>query len=183
MLMSRQRGLAVVFAVAVGTALLVASEEASRAATVFDISFSSTLGGGIAVSATDLQATVSGSSSPYTVTALTGDIDVSGTNYAVSIIAPGGFALNDNLLSYPTTPYLDFSGISFSAGGNQFDIYNDGFFDYIVSNIGSGDVFDLSVIEAAPAPLPPTWAMMLGGIAVIGLMAYRRKSKPALIAA
>jgi hypothetical protein len=174
--------LVVVFAVAVGMALFVASEETSCAATVFNVSFSSALVGGIAVSATDLQATVSGSSSPYTVTTLTGDIDVGGTDYAVSIIAPGGFALNDNLLNYPTTPYLDFSGISFSAGGNQFDIYNDGF-DDIVSNIGSGDVDDLSVIEAAPAPLPPTWTMMLGGIAVIGLMAYRRKSKSALMAA
>ena len=32
-------------------------------------------------------------------------------------------------------------------------------------------------------PLPPTWTMMLIGLAGFGLAAYRRKSKPALIAA
>jgi hypothetical protein len=32
-------------------------------------------------------------------------------------------------------------------------------------------------------PEPSTWAMMILGFAGIGLMAYRRKSKPALMAA
>jgi hypothetical protein len=37
--------------------------------------------------------------------------------------------------------------------------------------------------EIAAVPEPSTWAMMLLGFAGISLMAYRRKSKPALLAA
>jgi hypothetical protein len=35
----------------------------------------------------------------------------------------------------------------------------------------------------ATVPEPSTWAMMMLGFAGIGLMAYRRKSKPTLMAA
>jgi len=35
----------------------------------------------------------------------------------------------------------------------------------------------------AAVPEPSTWAMLLVGFAGIGFMAYRRKSKPALMAA
>jgi hypothetical protein len=37
--------------------------------------------------------------------------------------------------------------------------------------------------SASAAPEPSTWAMMIIGFAGIGFMAYRRKSKPALMAA
>jgi hypothetical protein len=50
---------------------------------------------------------------------------------------------------------------------------------------GSGDA-NLSVISdpvlTAAVPEPSTWAMMILGFAGIGFMAYRRKSKPALMA-
>ena len=39
------------------------------------------------------------------------------------------------------------------------------------------------VFTVAAVPEPSTWAMMLLGFAGIGFMAYRRKSKPALLAA
>jgi hypothetical protein len=47
---------------------------------------------------------------------------------------------------------------------------------------GSQIVFDNLTVNAA-VPEPATWAMMLLGFAGIGFMAYRRKSKPALMAA
>ena len=37
--------------------------------------------------------------------------------------------------------------------------------------------------QVAAVPEPSTWAMMILGFAGVGFMAYRRKSKPALIAA
>jgi len=37
--------------------------------------------------------------------------------------------------------------------------------------------------QVSGVPEPSTWAMMLLGFAGIGFMAYRRKSKPALLAA
>ena len=38
-------------------------------------------------------------------------------------------------------------------------------------------------IEVSAVPEPSTWAMMLLGLCGVGFMAYRRKSKPALMAA
>jgi PEP-CTERM motif len=38
-------------------------------------------------------------------------------------------------------------------------------------------------VVAAAVPEPSAWAMLLLGFAGIGFMAYRRKSKPALMAA
>jgi PEP-CTERM motif len=48
------------------------------------------------------------------------------------------------------------------------------------------NAFDTSTGGAtlvSATPLPSTWSMMLLGIAGVGFMAYRRKSKPALMAA
>jgi hypothetical protein len=44
-----------------------------------------------------------------------------------------------------------------------------------------GSVF--GTLEVSGVPEPSTWAMMLLGFAGVGFMAYRRKSKPALMAA
>jgi hypothetical protein len=46
-----------------------------------------------------------------------------------------------------------------------------------------GDGFHLTGTITAAVPEPSTWAMMILGFAGVGFMAYRRKSKPALIAA
>jgi PEP-CTERM motif len=43
--------------------------------------------------------------------------------------------------------------------------------------------FEIGVAAVAAVPEPSTWAMMILGFAGLGFMAYRRKSKPALIAA
>jgi hypothetical protein len=47
----------------------------------------------------------------------------------------------------------------------------------------NGDAFTLDIIGPAPAvPELSTWAMMILGFAGVGFMAYRRQSKPALMA-
>jgi hypothetical protein len=43
--------------------------------------------------------------------------------------------------------------------------------------------FSPGVQNVSPVPEPSTWAMMILGFAGVGFMAYRRKSKPALLAA
>jgi hypothetical protein len=50
------------------------------------------------------------------------------------------------------------------------------------SNIGTSILF-FSITSISAVPEPSTWAMMILGFAGIGFMAYRRKSKPALMAA
>jgi PEP-CTERM motif len=42
---------------------------------------------------------------------------------------------------------------------------------------------DVSLNVTAAVPEPSTWAMMILGLAGVGFMAYRRKAKPALMAA
>ena len=44
------------------------------------------------------------------------------------------------------------------------------------------DGFDSVNLMTAAVPEPSTWAMMILGFAGVGFMAYRRKSKPALMA-
>jgi hypothetical protein len=51
-----------------------------------------------------------------------------------------------------------------------------------------GDLINLShssagTISASATPLPPTWTMMLIGLAGFGLMLYRRKGRDAFIGA
>jgi hypothetical protein len=48
---------------------------------------------------------------------------------------------------------------------------------------GVGDHADSLTVEIGSVPEPSTWAMLLLGFAGIGFMAYRRKAKPALMAA
>ena len=85
-------------------------------------------------------------------------------------------------LYYTTrTLYLAFSGPLNTPGtvgllSDSYEIEGHGFTRY-----GTGGYADSPVLTAVPEP--STWAMMILGFAGVGLMAYRRKSKPALMAA
>jgi PEP-CTERM motif len=77
--------------------------------------------------------------------------------------------------------------LNFSTGGGS----NTGFF-YGFSEATPIKYFDLSgayigltnlTAATSAVPEPSTWAMMLLGFAGVGFMAYRRKSKPALMTA
>jgi hypothetical protein len=68
-----------------------------------------------------------------------------------------------------------------SPGASNVDFFSfnlDG--TYVLDN-GTFAVRPVNLTDAVPEP--STWAMMILGFAGIGVMAYRRKSKPALIAA
>jgi hypothetical protein len=57
------------------------------------------------------------------------------------------------------------------------DPNNPGTVDYVRGSLNT------LTVEVSTTPLPPTWTMMLIGLAGIGFVAYRRKSKQALMAA
>jgi PEP-CTERM motif len=92
-----------------------------------------------------------------------------------------------------TVPNTIGSGGSTSGSILYFGFYDTGLTYTSVSfnnNSGGADLFafdDFSVgslEQVSPSvPEPSTWAMMILGFAGIGFMAYRRKSKPALMAA
>jgi hypothetical protein len=63
------------------------------------------------------------------------------------------------------------------TAGNPINIF--------VADVFSGQTGNTGPVDAgiAAVPEPSTWAMLLLGFAGMGFMAYRRKSKPALMAA
>src|SRR4051794_32745245 len=77
--------------------------------------------------------TTTGSTSPFTVTDITGTFD---GNTITALLPAGSFALNDNLVFEPA-PFLDGFGISFSiAGGTPVNIFFDPNFEFYVGLAG-----------------------------------------------
>jgi hypothetical protein len=120
---------------------------------------------------------------------------------AVTVLAPtytadGQFIYND--LYYPTnSPKVDYWGLLFTitngAAVSEWNLWTannsgapsgpyvlDGYTPQtgFVEN-GSGGL----IVNVSAVPEPSTWAMLLLGFAGVGFMAYRRKSKPAVMAA
>jgi hypothetical protein len=109
----------------------------------------------------------------------------------------------DNLIfPAPASPFLDGQGLVFSVGGpdGQPCAFASGCYmsifyapnaiagapqyDLFLSNAGANGVdFILTAELTTSVPEPSTWAMLLLGFTGLGLTAYRRKSKPALMAA
>ena len=75
----------------------------------------------------------------------------------------------------------DGNGGDFNIVANAFGAPTGTFFFQITTNGGLGD--NLLVTSITAVAEPSTWAMMILGFAGIGFMAYRRKAKPALMAA
>jgi hypothetical protein len=73
-----------------------------------------------------------------------------------------------------------------SASGDYFTFF-DAFQGFWYCNICGDYVYGSAAFHAdfsaSAVPEPSTWAMMLIGFAGVGIIAYRRKSKPALMAA
>jgi hypothetical protein len=82
------------------------------------------------------------------------------------------------------TPYLVQMEVLFRPTTSGVQI--SGMVDPMFSNdvLGGHFIYSPGVFDATAAvPEPSTWAMMILGFAGVGFMAYRRKSKPALMAA
>jgi len=116
----------------------------------------------------------------YTITAISGTFD-GGT--ITSLIAPGGYAENDNLLFYPATPgQVDFDGFSFLEGTDQINIfYNDISGDYYIDQSFEIEKITLDGFAASPVvtPLPAALPLFATGIGAMGLLGWRRKRKNA----
>jgi hypothetical protein len=115
--------------------------------------------------------------------------DVSGLFYtACSTQCPLG---SDTSFSVDTTHMFKTDGhiyqIQMSAGVNGYNATGSAWVDPFFSApsgytiITSDGIGNLPLFSSA-VPEPSTWAMMILGFAGIGFMAYRRKSKPALMA-
>lgn len=99
--------------------------------------------------------------------------------FNATILRPAG-----DLPNSLTTPFESFSQAGFTnVGYFQIGTRN------VANNVLVRDVFanlqptHVQLTVEAGVPEPSTWAMMIVGFAGVGFMAYRRKSKPALMVA
>jgi hypothetical protein len=99
----------------------------------------------------------------------------------------GSFLAHDTITGVGLTDFMDGSGGGSIIAGTTF---GSGYIMYSglttsefhsSGNSLTDDVIAFTAFEAS-VPEPSTWAMMILGFAGIGFMAYRRKSKPALMA-
>jgi len=131
----------------------------------------------------------------YTIIGITGTRTYNGEIEIITgLIAPGGYAGNDNELfpHIPFSPYLTDRGFSYSFSGplngddggtrvNVFFLRHDFLPEENLYTENSPDVLDNSNFTVSPIPTvpePSTWAMMAAGFAGLGLAGLRRKRKP-----
>ncbi|SDJ63506.1 PEP-CTERM protein-sorting domain-containing protein [Bradyrhizobium lablabi] len=139
---------------------------------------------GAGISASGVFTADSNGNGTYTVTAINGTLN----GDAMTLIIPGGYQGNDNLLTYPGSPALEFGGLSYVANAISYNLYynaSSGFCSagsYCSSTDPAGPDTPVSFSVAA-VPEPSTWAMMILGFFGLGFLAYRRKNNVAVNAA
>lgn len=142
-------------------------------ATTFAFSLATGLGSG-----SGTFTTLGNAASPELITSLTGTF---GGN-VMTLLAPGtypGSAPNDNLFT-TVAPYFSFGGVSFSAGGNNYNLYGQGGgvrFCGITPGCGTTSV---TSFEVGAVPEPASWTMLIIGFGAIGSsMRYRLRGAAA----
>jgi hypothetical protein len=163
-----------------GAAILLVALAGSGKANTYDFSFS-----GLDVSGSGVITTGNGTS-PYAISGISGTIRdslISPTTFTITGLS--FYASADNVLSYPTQPFVDFGGFSFTTnGGGDFNIGNGPPYAIVSSILNPGGYFPGGAytpisLQVSQTPLPASWTLMLIGLAGFGFVAYRRKAKPA----
>ena len=98
-----------------------------------------------------------------------------------STISFGNGIFSSLSITAPNLGFTQFSSPTLFTGSPSAPLFSTGSFTLINPFFGNGNLTISPVIAAVPEP--STWAMMILGFAGVGYMAYRRKSKPALLAA
>jgi hypothetical protein len=153
--------------------LLLGCAQSLHAQTYFDFY----CGGCGGSSASGLLTTSLVSGDTYLVTALSG----TQAGDAMTLLPPGGYAANDNEVN-STTPFLDFSGLSFSilAGSIDYNIYYDGGGAYLECNNVDNGICDGGGIPVTfaltPTPEPGTLILFGSGLLVFGGILRRKLS-------
>jgi hypothetical protein len=126
----------------------------------------------------------------------------------MTVLSPGNPLLSGVSFPAPDTTNVGYiGGIGFAAGANQIAEWSNGTALLGEQTLGSGHIVDVNLqvitsdtaytvidqpwasnllnnaVNISAVPESSTWAMMIIGFCGIGFMAYRRKSKPALMAA
>lgn len=118
------------------------------------------------------------------ITALSGTYN----GNSITLLAPGTYPdfvspQNDNLFT-TASPFFDLSGLGFSAGGFNYNLYAVGPALAFCTNQGGNTCqggLEFSVTSPA-VPEPATWAMMLLGFVAVGYSLRRKRSLIAQVA-
>jgi hypothetical protein len=123
--------------------------------------------------------TLAAGSSPYTVTGITGIWN----GLAIIALDPvGSSGDNDNLLTYPGTPYVDGGGITFTQSDGELvniyyfqpaatPLYGVNYYTSGGSSDGSssGPLTDFTLSQTT-VPEPAEWMLVAGGLAALALL-------------
>ncbi len=147
-------------------ALALSTAPAAAANFIYDFSFNSGFGAGSG------QFTLSSDPTAglATVTGLSGTLGVD----AIALLAPGTYAGNDNLFK-AASPHFNFGGVSFSAGGLNYNLYNRGGAIQLCGRTSSCQLTATSAFVTSAVPEPATWAMMIFGFGLAGFSLRRRQ--------
>ena len=114
----------------------------------------------------------------YLVTSVIGDVG----GFPLTLLPPNSFQKNDNLLFYPSLPIFDQHGISFLLDGAD---VNEACYSTTFCSVNYYDPnAPLNYIHPAtgtltPTPLPAALPLFATGLAVTGLLGWRKKRKAA----
>lgn len=110
-------------------------------------------------------------SSGVAITGVSGQIDGS------AVTGLSGFAGADNLLE-DTAPHVDYGGVSVSTALDTFNFTSFGGFQMLKASVDPTGSISADLVPVtgsiAAVPEPATWAMLIMGVAMIGVAARRR---------
>jgi hypothetical protein len=156
------------------------AQSSAQIATTFDVSFNFSYQLTAPGDYGPLRATFSGVSNggaAYTVTSISGTLG----SYNITLLPPGAFAGNDNILTYPSgAGYFTLGGVSFVMNGTDlnFYYYNGQHTITPANSLGAGGVYTGTVTEVgAPGPIPGTGLLSLAGLSLAGFASRFRQCK------
>jgi len=186
MTLNTQRAIGIV---AAGVLFLMTS---AAQASLFELNFSGSDSTGNISGDLFVDATLSSTPGQYAVNAISGSVTdsaLSGGPFTVTALS--AYAASDNFLFYPTEPFVDFGGLSFTTDtGGDFNLGlggGSGAFGYLFNasqlnaagganaNTAAGST-SLDTFTVSAVPEISTWAMMIFGFLGVGLIAYRRQN-------